>query len=1070
MLNRELKRLRSSGLLTEYQSVAIPGNRYQGIPIFHSDRRKSQRTWARVYFVDCDEFVRLAGPLTTERCSDFQSELLGRVFFGEDAPLRWNMYLYFVYREACSLKQIARMEIESDTQYARKYVVPADALSARFALTSYSLQEKTLPEPEAAWQSILAPAGLSECLYDSKYSAFVGRYLQSDPEVSQAGPSIRNAVQTDDSLVVQRLSSLSVRQYRKAIFGDEITLPMKQVNIVEGENGTGKSSLVDAIEYAMTGSIKRFVDSNGDPHSAYAQVIAINRDGIQIALTSEGKPDIKSREQIWYHTPKTARKTTISRKFEQINRFSIESVFSMVYSQCRDKDRHLIDSITALCFDDYLSLMEKNWTTYLERFKDEWSEICERLDNACSDWNRHENRRKALVGEIQARQVNLDNLHLALFGIQPQHEDYYSRFEDFKLRFAPDIATLERLNSSVSLGRLMQYTCEQDQRLLELRAHADTLDSLELQREGAHSRFQALEDQVSRLHGYVENYTGLHHQILDCGAQLDSAGMKEDTLEADMSRLTVIAEHIERIYRKYGAFLTDYQNRPLWPLAEIVAQEQAVQIRLAQIREHLQNCIERAAILEAQMASMRRNIDALEEKQISVARIGESLVKALHASACPLCGYAYTSADELLRKIDDLAKSSRVPMHNQMLVHQMELDRVNASIKELERGLYEAQEQEEFLLNARNVCQECSASLSLETCIVVGDLASQLERKRTAISHSIEELSRLQKAYGQLVSAFQAKGIAKSSLQVYEQHCIAEKNSAVDKAREIHAQKELLGAQISRINKDILELGDVSNAMSRIEQENASLHALIDAIARMKDGGLLVTKDTDLSQLKGFLSQLDGAVAVTQQNKGIQDVQRYLAELDKTIITCKQMAKRCQVAVEALQQLRSLKKHAQSFVEDNLQEISMVFKKLHLPPEFSDLQVREDEIMIMRPGSGRPVRINEMSLGQKTSLALAIMFQMHMMGKNAPRILLLDEPIANLDDIHIMNLVDILRELTINGAQLFITTSNKEVARYFARKFAFLDDEVVYYSLKRKITNESVGVTSIEKKEIYEIC
>jgi len=106
-----------------------------------------------------------------------------------------------------------------------------------------------------------------------------------------------------------------------------------------------------------------------------------------------------------------------------------------------------------------------------------------------------------------------------------------------------------------------------------------------------------------------------------------------------------------------------------------------------------------------------------------------------------------------------------------------------------------------------------------------------------------------------------------------------------------------------------------------------------------------------------------------------------------------------------------------------------------------------------------------MSMGQRTSLALAVMFQMHMMGKNAPRILLLDEPISNLDDAHIMNLVDILRELAISGTQLFITTANTEIADYLVRKFAFLQEDMAYYKLSRE-TNGEIGQTNISEQKV----
>ena len=38
---------------------------------------------------------------------------------------------------------------------------------------------------------------------------------------------------------------------------------------------------------------------------------------------------------------------------------------------------------------------------------------------------------------------------------------------------------------------------------------------------------------------------------------------------------------------------------------------------------------------------------------------------------------------------------------------------------------------------------------------------------------------------------------------------------------------------------------------------------------------------------------------------------------------------------------------------------------------------------------------------------------------------MLDEPVANLDDMHVLNLIDLLRELTINGTQIIITTVDR---------------------------------------------
>jgi exonuclease SbcC len=72
----------------------------------------------------------------------------------------------------------------------------------------------------------------------------------------------------------------------------------------------------------------------------------------------------------------------------------------------------------------------------------------------------------------------------------------------------------------------------------------------------------------------------------------------------------------------------------------------------------------------------------------------------------------------------------------------------------------------------------------------------------------------------------------------------------------------------------------------------------------------------------------------------------------------------------------------------------------------------------------------------------------------------------DLDDVHIMNMVDMLRELTLNGAQVFITTASNEIARYLERKFAFMQDEMVYYKLKREVNGGTVGKTTITPRTI----
>ena len=72
---------------------------------------------------------------------------------------------------------------------------------------------------------------------------------------------------------------------------------------------------------------------------------------------------------------------------------------------------------------------------------------------------------------------------------------------------------------------------------------------------------------------------------------------------------------------------------------------------------------------------------------------------------------------------------------------------------------------------------------------------------------------------------------------------------------------------------------------------------------------------------------------------------------------------------------------------------------------------------------------------------------------------MLDEPVANLDDLHMLNLLDVLRRFAISDTQIFFTTANPDVAGMFRRKFSFLEKDFGSYT---------VSESESELKIIYE--
>lgn len=146
---------------------------------------------------------------------------------------------------------------------------------------------------------------------------------------------------------------------------------------------------------------------------------------------------------------------------------------------------------------------------------------------------------------------------------------------------------------------------------------------------------------------------------------------------------------------------------------------------------------------------------------------------------------------------------------------------------------------------------------------------------------------------------------------------------------------------------------------------------------------------------------------------------------------------RCYTLQSALANLHAPKAYADDFISQNVAQISRIFLALHSPQEFTRLDVEGHQLIAFR--NGEKIPISHMSTGQRTALVIAVFFQMHLAAPMAPGFLLLDEPVANIDDLNVLALLDFLREIVItHKRQVFFTTANRNVAKLFRRKFSFL--------------------------------
>jgi DNA repair exonuclease SbcCD ATPase subunit len=136
-------------------------------------------------------------------------------------------------------------------------------------------------------------------------------------------------------------------------------------------------------------------------------------------------------------------------------------------------------------------------------------------------------------------------------------------------------------------------------------------------------------------------------------------------------------------------------------------------------------------------------------------------------------------------------------------------------------------------------------------------------------------------------------------------------------------------------------------------------------------------------------------------------------------------------------------------LDSNKAAIESIFARIHSPDEFSGFG---SGFSTLRRKSGDEATLNEVSTGQRAALALSIFLAQNSQLASGPPVVLIDDPIAHVDDLNCLSFLDYLREMVIDGRrQIFFATANDKVASLIQRKFDFLGDDFTRIRLTREV-------------------
>ncbi len=1005
-----------------------------GNGLLRGDRAYQGKTFATAYIDLSDHVVERADNL-----AKFQEELLGNEFFKADGDQRWNSYLYFWAGPNSRSHEnflTAKTRIEGDRHYARKFVLTEEDLLGRLDdVVARAPNAFVSKDASVEWEELLRAAALAILLEKRPRTQLIELIGSGDAFVPEVTPVTRPApAPIDEPLSTGFLRRFQVGAFRPAISNKEFQFG--DVNLIFGQNGAGKTSLLESIEALYCGRIRR------DPDASFGTIEAdvITPSGEIFPVKSTTVPAIlKARNLAWYGRP-NQQSAAITQAFTRFNFLDTDAAFRLSSDTTPDQIKK-----------DLSLLLVGAETSAL------WTDLSKLLADAIA-------KRTGVNERIPSILKGTELLGNDVKRLREVPTESTTLAKSFR-------ATLRELGCTWSSGADNSHMSLSDRSHLEslsrgirqaISVALSTPATVELLRQRARSLSTALKKV----------------QVLEN----ESASQRQELINSDnilkQYQETLVTLQTWATYCEVGApelASSLERTKKLVSAARIALGETSVgdthEVPPEYLGRGLQEAINVAhENLELAEQQEKSGTDSLTQQE----RLGQSLTvlrsdlcdlvltiidRTGDVMHCPVCATTHSDG-ELLHKIEALTTSADPALTNGL--------RQSVQIAK-ER----AQRERKVLSALYTLLRFCEVN-GLSDSTTVSVLIQQLAANHRTLSDAVAELARLESATQSLdlfgvdwsgyhvaltaVTSLLGNGPDAENLQVVNARIGAIQNEieitskAISEAREhltlVNNQASVAATAVGLPNMDAMSPKDISTAIQRAA-------GLLDtSLAFLADASQLLTLRDDQA-LEALQNAVDEAMnafdraqhaeysemsAITELSTKTEELHKATEEL--RIATARQ--ENLTTAIDVLTEIvekHSLEKATQDALESIRGHVGDIFARIHSPAEYVLGDFSGEQLLTTRDGQ-RAHGVSQVSTGQRAALAVSIFLALNRSAGSVPPVLLIDDPVAHIDDLNALSFLDYLRDLAVGTRkQIFFATADARLAALFQRKFEFLGPE-----------------------------
>lgn len=224
-----------------------------------------------------------------EWSDSFISDVIEPMYFHLANDVSWNLYWISVLEESelCKIDAQQKIIFSSNTEYTRNLMISLEHLSTFIPVGKITMNSgtRTITQPSDDWIEMLDKKGLTFCL--NPYSTKALDSYIDGATTSQIKSNSVSDVLNEHKLTMLKSIEISKR-FREHYYPKDWNIPFQHVNLLYGPNGSGKTSVLSAIELAMTGEI-RGITTGKDPSTQAKVALAVEIDNNEQKLCPPGK-------------------------------------------------------------------------------------------------------------------------------------------------------------------------------------------------------------------------------------------------------------------------------------------------------------------------------------------------------------------------------------------------------------------------------------------------------------------------------------------------------------------------------------------------------------------------------------------------------------------------------------------------------------------------------------------------------------------------------------------------------------------------------------------------------------